>query len=90
MATLKEVKALKYQFIKEFDTVLTNGGNTLSIGIGKENIEEASKSPTKDEEWTLEVRLINNNLKDTLPKFYHGVKVNTIVVGPIVAYKTIG
>jgi hypothetical protein len=79
MATLNEVKALKYQFIKEFDTILTNGGNQLSIGIGKDG------NSSKDEDWTLEVRLTNDNLKDTLPKFYLGTKVNILVVGEIKA-----
>jgi len=61
----------------EFSPALEKVGNHIAYGIGKD-------PETKRD--TIELRLTNDKLMNVLPKEYNGYKVNTIVVGEIIAY----
>lgn len=76
MNNTDQIKKLKKQFHDEYGDKFAQVGNNLAVGIGKD---------ANSGEYTIEARLINLKLKDTLPANYYGVKVNVSIVGNIVA-----
>lgn len=73
MKTKQELKQLRDQFLDEYRPAFSAVGNNLSAGIGND---------------TIEARLVNNKLHNSLPNTYHGVKVNLLITGPIKALGT--
>lgn len=74
MKTIEEVRKAKLDFKNTFYPIFISGGNNLAVGIGKDN---------QTGEYTIAVRLTNDNLKDTLPQTYKGIKVEVEVIGVV-------
>jgi hypothetical protein len=71
---MKPIEKLQDQFVKEYAASFRKAGNNLAVGVGFDS---------KTGQDTLEVRLTNDNLKETLPTNYYGTKVRIEVIGVV-------
>lgn len=74
--TIEEVKKLSEELRNQYQPGFEKVGNHIAYGVGKD---------PKSGETTIEFRLTNNKLKNTLPQTYKDVKVNIIVIGAVKA-----
>ncbi len=77
MNTLEEMKLVNRDFSRDYSAALEAVGNNLAVGIGKD---------AETGEYTIEVRLTNDKLKNILPETYQDAKVNILVVGRLKAF----
>lgn len=61
---------IKDRFTDRYKDAFTKAGNSFSVGFGQDK-----KS--------LEVRLTNDTLANTLPTVYFGMKINVVIIGAI-------